>query len=167
MSDSHRAYLSLGSNIEPVHNIVQAVELLQTHGPIEKISSVWESKSVGAPGPNYLNACVSFITPLDETQLKSQILAPIELQLGRKRSENKFAPRTMDIDIVLFDDTLCDQKYWEQAFVMIPLSEIYPTFQHPLTHETIAETAARLLKEFWMEARPGVLKQISGNKPAA
>lgn len=162
MNESHRAYLSLGSNILPEINLVRAVHQLAEHGLIEKISSAWESESVGADGPNYLNACILFITPLARSELKDQVLLPIEVQLGRTRSGNRFAPRTMDIDIVIFDDHSCDDKYWEQAFVVIPLAEIHPTFRNPLTREPLRETAARLRRENWMEARREVLSRFSG-----
>ena len=159
MIESHIAYLSLGSNIEPEINLVNAIQQLQNHGTIEKISNAWESKSVGAPGPNYLNACLLLVTPLEQSELKEQILYPIEIKQGRKRSENRFAPRTIDIDIVIFDDKSCDDKYWEQAFVVIPLAEIYPTFQNPISHEPISETATRLRKNIWMEAHPDILNK--------
>jgi 2-amino-4-hydroxy-6-hydroxymethyldihydropteridine diphosphokinase len=161
MGDLHLAYLSLGSNIQPEINLVKGIQRLKHHGKVEKISSAWESKSVGAEGPNYLNACVSFLTPLLHTALKEQVLLPIELELERRRSENRFAPRTMDIDIVLFDGHSCDDKYWEQAFV--PLAEIYPDFQNPITRETTLETATRLRSVIWMEARREVLSQFNGS----
>ena len=164
---SHLAYLSLGSNIKPEINLVRAVQLLQNHGVIKKISTAWESESVGAPGPNYLNACLCLSTFMDWLQLKEQILLPIEKQLGRIRNENRFVPRTMDIDVVLFDDKSCGDKYWEQAFVVIPLAEIYPTFQNPLTHEPIEQTAKRLRTEIWMKAHEAVLSQLNGSGPAA
>jgi 2-amino-4-hydroxy-6-hydroxymethyldihydropteridine diphosphokinase len=161
MNKSHLAYLSLGSNIQPEIHLVKAVQLLQNYGKVEKISSAWESKSVGAPGPNYLNACVLLSTSLDQTALKEHALLPIETTLGRIRTENKSAPRTMDIDTVLFDDRLCADKYWEQAFVVIPLAEIYPAYQNPRTHESAIEASARLHREFWMERRRGILSQFS------
>lgn len=164
MSESHLAYLSLGSNIEPEANLVKAMQLLKYRGGIKKISSVWESESVGADGPNYLNACVLFSTPLTQTDLKEKVLLPIEVGLGRKRTANKFAPRTMDVDIVLYDDRSCDDRYWEQAFVVIPLAEIYPNYENPLTHESLSETATRLRTGFWMETRQGVLSQFGGNQ---
>jgi 2-amino-4-hydroxy-6-hydroxymethyldihydropteridine diphosphokinase len=163
MNESHLAFLSLGSNIEPVKNLVRAVELLQEQGRIEKISSAWESKSVGADGPNYLNACIAFTTSISWPELKEQVTLPIELKLGRRRMENKFAPRTMDIDIILFDDRSCDDKSWEKAFVVVPLAEIYPGYQNPLRNESISETAARLRREIWMETRPEVLSQFGGS----
>lgn len=157
MSESHLAYLSLGSNIAPESHLVKALEQLRLYGTIEQISSAWESESVGATGPNYLNACLLLITSLREPELKNKVLLPIETSLGRRRSENKFAPRTIDIDIIVFDGIPCDEKYWEQAFVVVPLSEIYPDFPNPITQERIIETATRLRQKIWMEARPDVL----------
>jgi 2-amino-4-hydroxy-6-hydroxymethyldihydropteridine diphosphokinase len=165
MGESHLAYLSLGSNIDPEHHLVRAIKLLQDHGPMAKISSAWESESVGAKGPNYLNACLSILTPLTREALKEQILHPIETTLGRRRSANKFAPRTIDIDIVVFDGRSCDDKYWEQAFVVIPLAEIYPEYLNPVRREPIRETAARLLQQIWIETRPEALSHICGVSP--
>ena len=163
MSESHLAYLSLGSNIQPEIHLIRAIELLQSHGEIEKISSAWESESVGAQGPNYLNACVLLVTPLRQMELKEQALLPIETGLGRQRSADKFAPRTIDIDIVLFDGKSCDDKYWEQAFVVVPLAEMQPEYQNPLTKESIMKTATRLRQKVWMETRPEVLGQFNGS----
>jgi 2-amino-4-hydroxy-6-hydroxymethyldihydropteridine diphosphokinase len=160
MDNSHLAYLSLGSNIQPEENLVRAVRLLQQHGQIETLSSAWESESVGADGPNYLNACLAFVSSFSPAGLKEKVISPIEQALGRKRTRNKFAPRTMDIDIVIFDNISCDDKYWEQAFVVVPLAEIFPTFTNPLTQEPVHETAARLRREIWMETRQGIFSQF-------
>ena len=163
MRDSHLAYLSLGSNIQPETNLVRAIELLQTYGRLERTSSAWESESVGADGPNYLNACVLLVTTLRQMELKGQALLPIETRLGRQRSADKFAPRTIDIDIVLFDGISCDDKYWGQAFVVVPLAEIHPEYQNPVRGETITKTATRLRQQVWMETRPEVLGQFNGS----
>lgn len=157
------AYLSLGSNIQPERHLVRAIELLQNHGTIPEISSAWESESVGAEGPNYLNACLLLVTPLMPEPLKERVLHPIEIELGRKRSANKFAPRTIDLDLVLFDGQSCDDKYWEQAFVVVPLAEILPEYRNPLTQEEISASAARLRQKFWMETRPDVLRGLTRN----
>jgi 2-amino-4-hydroxy-6-hydroxymethyldihydropteridine diphosphokinase len=167
MDKSHLAYLSLGSNIHPEENLVRAVRLLQQQGNLQALSNAWESKSVGAEGPNYLNACASFETPLSQFALKKQVLSPIEQELGRKRTEDKFAPRTMDIDIVIFDHVSCDDKYWGQAFVVIPLAEIFPLFTNPLTQEPIHQTAAHLRQGIWMETRQDVLSLFNGNNSKA
>jgi 2-amino-4-hydroxy-6-hydroxymethyldihydropteridine diphosphokinase len=161
MSESHLAFLSLGSNIQPETNLVKAMELLQNYGRLEKISNAWESESVGAEGPNYLNACVLLITQLEQTELKERALLPIETSLGRRRSGDNFAPRTIDIDIVVFDGKSCDDKYWEQAFVVVPLAEIHPQFQNPLTREAITKTATHLRQKVWLETRPEVLRRFN------
>jgi len=162
MSNVHQAYLSLGSNIQPETNLVRAIELLRDHGRLEKISNAWESKSVGAEGPNYLNACVLLMSPLGQKELKEEILLPIEKELGRQRSANKFAPRTIDIDIVIFDGKSCNDKYWEQAFVVVPLSEIHPEYQNPITRESILQSAMRLRQQIWMETHPEVSARFTG-----
>ena len=159
----HQAYLSLGSNIQPEVNLPKAIDLLHKYGEILKVSSAWESEAVGSDGPNFLNACLLFITPLLQTELKEQVIHPIEAKLDRKRTQDKYAPRTIDIDIVLFDDQLCNEKFWKQAFVVIPLAEIYPKFQNPLTQENIIETATRLYQNTWMEKRPQVLSRFNAS----
>ena len=162
MNELHKAYLNLGSNIQPEVNVVRAIQLLGEYGGLQKISNAWESKSVGALGPNYLNVCLLFVSPHTKTQLKEQIIHPIEAQLGRKRTEDKYIPRTIDIDIILFDDRPDDARVWETAFVIVPLAEIYSEYKNPITGERISNTAARLRKEIWIEPR---LEILSGNKP--
>jgi 2-amino-4-hydroxy-6-hydroxymethyldihydropteridine diphosphokinase len=162
MTESHVAYLNLGSNIEPEINLIKAVKLLHPYGEIQKVSSAWESKSVGAAGPNYLNACVAFVSAFMPAELKERIIRPVEAQLGRKRGENKYVPRTIDIDIVLFDEKPYNDKFWKFGFVIVPFAEIYPEYQNPLTKESILQTAARLRRKVWMQAHPEVLSQFSG-----
>jgi len=157
MNKLHLAYLSLGSNIEPEVNLPKAVKLLSQHGGIEKISSAWETEPVGGEGGNYLNACLSYKTTLSRDELKTTILGPIESSLGRKRTGDKNAPRTIDIDIILFDDKIISGRWLAQVFVVVPLAEIYPTFQNLNANESIAETATRLRREFWTETRRDVL----------
>ena len=162
MNESHLAYLNLGSNIQPEINLVRAIKLLHEYGDIQKVSGAWESKSVGAAGPNFLNACVLFISPLIQVELKERVIRPFEARLGRKRSDNKYIPRTIDIDIVLFDEKPYNDKFWRFAFVIVPLAEIYPEYQNPITRENITQTATRLRQRVWMEARPEVLRQFNG-----
>jgi 2-amino-4-hydroxy-6-hydroxymethyldihydropteridine diphosphokinase len=158
----HRVYLSLGSNIQPEVNLPRAVELLQEYGKVHKVSRAWASKAVGSDGPNFLNACVLFATPLSQTEVKDQIIHSIETKLGRKRSVDKYAPRTIDIDIVLFDEQLCDEKFWRQAFVVVPLAEIHPEYKNPVTQESILQAAIHLRQGVWMETRPGILDRFNG-----
>jgi 2-amino-4-hydroxy-6-hydroxymethyldihydropteridine diphosphokinase len=158
----HQVYLSLGSNIQPELHLPQAIELLNEYGEVLKVSNAWESEAVGSDGPNFLNACVLIHTPLLAAELKEKVIHPIEATLGRIRSADKYAPRTIDIDIVLFDDQLCDEKYWQQMFVIIPLAEIYPRYRNPRTNERVLERAKWLRQNVWMKNRPAILRQFSG-----
>ena len=160
MSEFHLAYLNLGSNIQPEINLVRGVEMLQEFGEILQVSSAWESRSVGSTGPNYLNACVLFKTEWLQIGLKERVIRPIEARLGRVRNENKFAPRTIDIDIVLFDGTPFNDRFWRFAFVIVPLAEIHPGYHNPFARENIVQTATRLRSEIWMGTRPDVLSRF-------
>lgn len=162
MNELHKFYLSLGSNIDPEVNLVKAIHLLAEYGEVRKISQAWESKSVGSSGPNFLNASAMFLSALTEGELKEQLIRPIETRLGRKRNKDKFIPRTIDIDIILFDGQPYSDKFGEEAFMVIPLAEIYPEYQNPKTGERMSDTAVRLRQQVWMKARPEVLRQLSG-----
>jgi 2-amino-4-hydroxy-6-hydroxymethyldihydropteridine diphosphokinase len=157
MSDFHRVCLCLGSNVEPEKNLRSAVELLRARGRVLRISTAWESAAVGSGGPNFLNACALFTTRLAAPELVDQVIRPIESSLGRRRSADRSAPRQIDIDIVLYDEQPLRLEYWEQAFMIVPLSELLPEFRHPLTHEPLASIAGRLRLETWLEPRPSVL----------
>jgi 2-amino-4-hydroxy-6-hydroxymethyldihydropteridine diphosphokinase len=159
----YQVYLNLGSNIQPELNLPKAIGLLHEYGKILRVSSAWESKSVGSAGPNYLNACVLFVTLHLQVELKEQVIRPIEAKLGRKRSEDKYAPRTIDIDIVLFNEIPDNDKFWRFAFVIVPLAEIYPEYQNPMTQESIVETATRLRQKVWMKIRPEVLSAFKSD----
>ncbi|MEK6751098.1 MAG: 2-amino-4-hydroxy-6-hydroxymethyldihydropteridine diphosphokinase [Chloroflexota bacterium] len=151
MSDLHRACLSLGSNIEAERNLPKAIELLREVGKVVAVSSVWESKSVGFDGPNFLNACVLFLTPLQPVELKEKIIRPIEAKLGRIRGEEKNAPRPIDIDILLFDNHPLNTEFWDYAFVIVPLAELIPDFVHPVSGEKLFRVAGQV--SVWIKKR--------------
>lgn len=156
MTDLHRAYLSLGSNIQAESNLPKAMHLLRQAGRVESVSSVWESESVGFDGPNFLNACVLFLTDLGPVELKEQIIRPIEAKLARIRSAEKNAPRTIDIDIELYDETPLNTDFWEYAFVIVPLAELLPDFQHPAKGLSLARVAQQFQSHVWIKKREDV-----------
>ena len=157
MSELHHAYLNLGSNIEPEKNIVEAIKLLREMGRVAATSSVWESESVGYNGPIFLNTCILFLTNLEPDELKEKVIRPIESQLGRVRDGNKNAPRTIDIDIVLFDNTPYYTTTWKYAFVVIPLAELIPDFEHPFEKKTLIKVSEQLKNQVWIQKREDVL----------
>jgi 2-amino-4-hydroxy-6-hydroxymethyldihydropteridine diphosphokinase len=148
----HQAYLSIGSNIEPEKNLPAAVRELGRFGRVLRVSRVWQSPPLGAPGqPDFLNAALLLETALSASDLKGKAIAAVEENLGRMRSSNRNAPRTIDIDIMLFDRELLtlgehsipDRELLERPFVAIPLAEIDPSYIHPVTGDSLAEIASR------------------------
>jgi 2-amino-4-hydroxy-6-hydroxymethyldihydropteridine diphosphokinase len=146
------AYLSLGSNIAPERNLPAAVKALGRYGKVVRVSRVWESTPVGFAGQaNFLNAAVLLETNLLAAELHDIAIAAIEHELGRVRDpRNRNAPRTMDIDISLYNRDrlqlgrrrIPDPDILTRAFVAVPLSELDPTYVHPEVERTLAEIAA-------------------------
>jgi 2-amino-4-hydroxy-6-hydroxymethyldihydropteridine diphosphokinase len=155
--DKHRVILSLGSNINPTENIIQALGLLCQQASLQRVSSAWESPAVGSEGPNFLNAAAWIETPLSMSDLKQHILRPIEAQLGRVRTADKNAARTIDIDILIYDENLVEPTAWEHAFLAAPLAELLPNFSHPQSGEPIFKAAERLAHETQLKHRPEVI----------
>jgi 2-amino-4-hydroxy-6-hydroxymethyldihydropteridine diphosphokinase len=149
-------YLSIGSNIRPEVHLPKAIQMLKDYGEVKMVSSAWESHAMGSDGPNFLNACVLFITALQPYDLKEQIIRPIEAQLGRLRNADKNAPRTIDLDIVLFDQKPLNVDYWDYPFVVVPLAELIPNFIHPTKREKLSQIAEQLRGQTWIVQRDGV-----------
>ena len=147
----NRAYLSLGSNINPIENTRQAFALLARKTTLVAVSSIWETAPVGyTEQPNFLNGATIIETDLSARRLKATVLAAIEATLGRVRTSNKNAPRTMDIDIILFNEDVFtldgrqipSPELLERSFVAIPMAEIAPSYRHPITKQSLAQIAA-------------------------
>lgn len=143
-------FLSLGSNIQPEFYLPAAVDRLADLGEVAAVSSFYETLAVGDPTqPNFLNAAVILITPLSADELKQQLSA-IELSLGRQRSADPNAARTIDLDIAFFNhDTLRlgkrhipDPDILTQPYLARPLAELAPNFVHPETGQTLSAIAA-------------------------
>lgn len=155
--DKHRVILSLGSNINPTENLIRALELLCQRTGVQRVSSAWESPALGSEGPDFLNAAAWIETPLSMADLKQHILRPIEAQLGRVRTVDKNAPRTIDIDILIYEDYLVEPAVWEHAFLAAPLAELLPDFSHPQSGEPIWKIAKRLAQESQIKYRSEVI----------
>lgn len=145
--DNHLIYLGLGSNINPAMNIVKAIYLLRQFVEIESISSAWETIAVGSPGPNFINIAVRVRSSLSADKLKNEVIRTIESKLGRVRTKDKNAPRTIDIDILIVDDQITDDQIWSSAHVAVPLSELKPNLTHPRTEQELIIVANQLSLE--------------------
>ena len=142
-TDAVPVYLGLGSNIEPERNLPEALALLERHIPVADRSTVWETPPVGSSGPDFLNAAARVKTWLSMDELQAGVLRPIEEHLGRVRTDDPNAPRTIDLDILVYDGITIDEGLWEQAHVCIPLSELLPDYTHPLRGETLSAIARK------------------------
>ena len=129
------AYLSIGANIgDKFENLRASMRMLKDCGcEISKVSSLYLTKPVGVEDqPDFYNAVLEIKTFLNADALLSTCLE-IEKKLGRKRTF-RWAERVIDLDILLFDDIICDDenltlphpRMLERAFVLIPLAEIAP-----------------------------------------
>lgn len=151
----HRVFIGLGSNIEPEVNLWRAVDMLRTHPAVHLVgaSSVYRTAPVGrSDQPAFLNAVVEVRTALAPAALKATVLGEIERALGRIRTEDRYGPRTIDLDILLYDYQILDftgrhipdPDIALQPHVAIPLAEVAPYYVHPETEEPLVEIAARL-----------------------
>jgi 2-amino-4-hydroxy-6-hydroxymethyldihydropteridine diphosphokinase len=140
----HQVCIGLGSNIDPEENLLRSVGHLSRSVNILARSSVWETIAVGSPGPNFLNAVVLASTHLIAPDLITQVLRPIEAKLGRVRTTDRNYPRTIDLDILIYDREVLDPEIWERAHKCVPLAEVLHDYAHPITGETLSSIASRL-----------------------
>jgi 2-amino-4-hydroxy-6-hydroxymethyldihydropteridine diphosphokinase len=157
-NELHEVYLSLGSNISPEDNLRKAYDALKSHLLIKSVSTAWESPPFGGYGPNFINAIVVAMTAMEMNELKTRVIRPIEAQLGRIRGLDANAPRPIDLDIVIFADRVVDPNIWDHPYLTVPLAELIPEFQNPLSGESLADIAKKFKKVSYIVPRPEVQK---------
>jgi len=157
----HRAYLSLGSNIEPERHLRAAIAELRARFGDVLVSPVYRSAAVGFDGPDFLNLAAAIDTDLDPPALDAWLHA-LEDRHGRRRDVPRYASRTLDVDIVLFDDLVVEgpghlripRPELREAFVLKPLSDIAPDVRDPVSGSTLAELVRSLDPASSLEAVP-------------
>jgi len=136
-------YVSLGSNIDKERNLRAGIaEIKRLYGDVF-LSSVYESDPVGFVGDAFYNMVLLFHTEQPLAQVANQ-LREIEFAHGRPKQAKKFSSRTLDLDILLFGNTVCQtpiqlprEEICFNAFVLWPLAEIAPELKHPTTQLTL------------------------------
>lgn len=148
----NRAFIAMGSNIDAENNLREATRLLAEACTLVAVSPVYETVPVGTTDqPNFLNAAALIETELSAAELKHEVLLGIECQLGRVRVADKNAPRTIDLDLALFNtevldvDTrhIPDPDIVKYAHIAVPLADLAPQYRHPETGQMLREIAER------------------------
>jgi 2-amino-4-hydroxy-6-hydroxymethyldihydropteridine diphosphokinase len=153
----HTAHLLIGSNIEPVENVRRALLELCHYGIIKRLSRVWQTPPYDGQGADYINLALELVTPLELDELKTNAILSIENDLGRVRTKDKNAPRTIDIDVILFDGKLLDSTVWTFMHTAVTIGELLPDLVNPDTHESLSVIAARLAEVYPSREREDVL----------
>nr|WP_284500409.1 2-amino-4-hydroxy-6-hydroxymethyldihydropteridine diphosphokinase [Microbulbifer sp. GX H0434] len=138
--------MSLGSNIDRERHIRSGLDALAAEFGTLRVSRVFESEAVGFDGDDFYNLVVGIHTDLPVGRL-ALFLRGIEDANGRLRAGPKFSARTLDIDILTYDDLtgtidgvkLPRGEIQKNAFVLQPLAELAPQHRHPLTGQTFAQ----------------------------
>jgi 2-amino-4-hydroxy-6-hydroxymethyldihydropteridine diphosphokinase len=141
-----KGFISIGSNINKDKHIPVSLRELEHHFGKLVISSIYESEPVGFTGDTFYNLVVSFNSELSVKEVAKQ-LRQIELDNGRTRDSQKFSARTLDLDLILYDDLIINDgrlqiprdEIERYAFVLEPLAEIAPDLKHPVSHLSYAD----------------------------
>ncbi|MEE9325776.1 MAG: 2-amino-4-hydroxy-6-hydroxymethyldihydropteridine diphosphokinase [Cocleimonas sp.] len=140
-----QVFLDIGSNIDRKKNIQSCVDQLRADYPNIVFSKAYESEAFGFEGDPFINLSAHLQTNLDYSELKSY-LTKLEDRHARKRDNQKFIARTLDVDVLLFGDHVLQPKIdvpraeiLKFPFVLFPLAEIAADFIHPLENKSITQ----------------------------
>ncbi|MEM3851714.1 MAG: 2-amino-4-hydroxy-6-hydroxymethyldihydropteridine diphosphokinase [Methanomassiliicoccales archaeon] len=148
---SEKVLVSLGSNIEPERNFEFAVKELSNRFSVIATSSVIRTPPLGGPAQDdYLNCVIEFCTDLSPYMLKYGILRKIEERSGRKRGKERYAPRTLDLDILMYGTItrrnrllhIPDPDLYNRHFLICLIAEIEPEMPIPDTGKDAGNLAA-------------------------
>jgi 2-amino-4-hydroxy-6-hydroxymethyldihydropteridine diphosphokinase len=134
-------FIGIGSSINRSENIRLGIGALKTEFGELQLSPLYESEAIGFSGINFYNLVVKLHTEQNITELIKK-LKSIEKQHGRPENTSKFTPRTLDLDLLLYDQQIDPDidlprgEILKNAFVLKPLSELAPTLRHPILGET-------------------------------
>lgn len=143
--------LDLGSNIDREESLVGALERLSEYFKLSRASSVYRTTPVGmANQPDFFNISLEVETDKSIDEIRD-VARKIEDEMGRDRTGPKYGPRNIDIDIVLYGDTVSDEKKvphpqsTQELFVVAPVAELLPSGTHPQTGQAWKDLRGELM----------------------
>jgi dihydroneopterin aldolase/2-amino-4-hydroxy-6-hydroxymethyldihydropteridine diphosphokinase len=167
-----RAFIAVGSNIDPEHNVLQGLRALAQTARVAGISTLYRTPPIDRPDQQpFINGVVEILTDLSPEDLR-QLLRAVEAQLGRVRTEDKYAARPLDLDLIVYNGlvrrnpplVLPDPDIYRRPFLAVPLCELAPNLLLPDTGRRVADVAAHLdatemtaLPEYTQQVRTEVL----------
>ena len=143
-------YVAAGSNVEPERNLARALDEIEQQFGELAISPAYRNPPVGFAGEDFINLVVGFRTDDSPAQVKEN-LERIETSCGRPRNAPKWAPRAMDLDILMYDQLVSDAPglilprpdLLRRAYMLKPLADLAPQLLHPTKKQTIGELWAQ------------------------
>ena len=137
-------FVGIGSNVRPEAHVQLALNELESRFAPIIVSPIYRNPAVGFDGADFLNLVVGFITVMKVPALM-EVLHELERRCGRQRSEERWGPRTLDLDLLIYGEDVRDAPpipradVLKRAFVLRPLADIAPENRHPVNGKTFAE----------------------------
>jgi len=154
-----RVYIAVGSNIDPESNVPTALRMLSEAANIVAVSTFYRTAALGPDAPDFINGVVAIDAQLPASELKSDVLRPIEAALGRVRTQDKYAPRQIDLDIAVYGDRIIDSDVSTRAFLAAPLIELDPDLPLPEAARKLDTSGMAALTEFTDNLRRELLDE--------
>ena len=125
---SNKAAISIGSNIEPEKNVREAIlQITKFHDVLAESKRRW-TKPVGySDQPDFLNCAIAIATSMSHRQLRTW-LKILEKQMGRIKNGNRYGPRTIDLDIVIWNGRVIDTDVYRREYLRASVAEVWPDF---------------------------------------
>jgi 2-amino-4-hydroxy-6-hydroxymethyldihydropteridine diphosphokinase len=160
--------VAAGSNVEPLANLRRALDALARHYPDLRCSAAYRNRAVGFAGEDFINLVVGFDTD-DDVHAVIGHLHEAEASCGRERHAPKWAPRSMDLDILLFGGRVSDEPglvlprpdLVRRAYMLGPAAAIAPDTVHP----TLGVTLAQLWRNYEQGEHPLVAVDLGWPAP--
>ncbi len=143
---SVRAFIGVGSNIDPESNLVKGLRLLMKRVKVAAVSTMYRTRPLrGRDIPSFINGVWEIETDLDPAAVHSDVLKTVERECGREASIDKYGSRKIDLDLLIYGDlaisgdvTLPHPDIRERSFVAVPLLELDPALVLPGTKTPLA-----------------------------